>query len=206
MKNLSLVLNVVLLVAVIVLYVMFFSEKKSGMNGSSSSDTSSVNLKIAYINSDSIVKYYEYLKVNSEQLESKSQKMDQDYRNRAMGLQNEMTSYQRNVSSMTLGQARAAEEDLAKKQQNLQMYQQSLQQQIMAEQEKLSKDLYTRVTAFCKKYGKEKGLQLILKYDTSSDVFYGSEPLDITQAVIKGLNDEYEIEKSSSKTDTAKTK
>jgi outer membrane protein len=63
--------------------------------------------------------------------------MDQDYRNRAMGLQNEIAAYQRNVSNMTLGQVKAVEEDLGKKQQNLQMYQQSLSQQLMEEEAKV---------------------------------------------------------------------
>src|SRR5688500_11081347 len=118
MKNLSLILNVVLLVAVIILYVLHFSGPGKVESRSSGSDTSPVDLKVAYINSDSVLKYYDYLKVNRDQLETKTKKMDQDLRNRTVGLQNEITAYQRNVSGMTLGQARAAEEDLGKKQQN----------------------------------------------------------------------------------------
>jgi len=145
MKNLSLILNIVLLVAVVFLYVLHFSPKKVD-SISSSSDTSTLNLKLAYIQSDSVLKHYEYLKINRDQMEAKTKKMDQDLRNRTAGLQNEITAYQRNVSSMTLGQARAAEEDLGKKQQNLQMYQQSLQQQLMQEEAKLNKELYDRIT------------------------------------------------------------
>ncbi len=198
MKNLSLILNVVLLVAVIILYVLHFSPRKSVASGSPS-DTSSVDLNIAYINSDSVLKHYDYLKVNRDQLEVKTKKMDSEYRNRAVGLQNEITAYQRNVSSMTLGQARAAEEDLGKKQQNLQLYQQTLQQQLMQEEAKLNKELYDRITTFLKKYGQEKSLQIVLKFDPTSDVLYGGESLDITPDVIKGLNEMYLEEKSGSK-------
>jgi outer membrane protein len=194
MKNLSLILNIVLLVAVIFLYVLHFSPGKVESN-SSSSDTSTVNLSIAYIHSDSVLNHYDYLKVNREQLEAKTKKMDSDYRNRAVGLQNEITAYQRNVSGMTLGQARAAEEDLGKKQQNLQLFQQNLQQQLMQEEAKLNKELYDRITTFLKKYGQEKGLQVVLKFDPTSDVLYGGESLDITPDVIKGLNEAYQEEK-----------
>ena len=196
MKNLSLILNVVLLVAVVILYVLHFSGDGKVESRSSVSDTSAVNLKVAYINSDSVLKYYDYLKVNRDQLEAKTKKMDQDLRNRTVGLQNEITAYQRNVSGMTLGQARAAEEDLGKKQQNLQLYQQSLQQQLMQEEAKLNKELYDRITRFLKEYGEEKGLQVVLKFDPTSDVLYGGESLDITQDVIKGLNESYKTEKS----------
>jgi outer membrane protein len=207
MKNLSLVRNVVLLVAVIILYVLHFSGTKVESTASPA-DTSSVNLKFAYITSDSVLKHYEYLKVNRDQLESKTKKMDQDLRNRTEGLRNEINAYQRNVSSMTLGQARATEEDLGKKQQNLQLYQQSLQQQLMQEEARLNKELYDRITVFLKKYGQERGLQVVLKFDPTSDVLFGSPGLDITDDVIKRLNAEYQLEKKGSpaKTDTTKTK
>jgi outer membrane protein len=198
MKNSSLVLNIVLLIAVIVLYVLHFSGKKSGTSSFDADDTTKVNLEIAYITSDSVLKYYEYLKVNKERLEAKTKQMDQDYRNRAIGLQGEINAYQRNVNSMTLGQVRATEEDLAKKQQNLQMYQQSLTQQLMEEEAKLNKELYDRVTAFLKVYAQEKNLRVVLKYDPTSDLLYGNRALDITQDVIKGLNEEYANEKNPS--------
>lgn len=207
MKNLSLILNIVLLVAVIILYVLHFSGRKIE-SSSSPSDTSTFDLKIAYINSDSVLKHYEYLKVNREHLETKTKKMDQDLRNRTEGLRNEINAYQRNVSAMTLGQARATEEDLGKKQQNLQLYQQSLQQQLMQEEARLNKELYDRITVFLKKYGQERGLQVVLKFDPTSDVLYGGAGLDITPEVIKRLNEEYQVEKKGglAKADSTKAK
>ncbi len=196
MKNLSLILNIVLLVAVAFLYVLHFTDPGKVERTASASDTSTVNLKLAYIHSDSVLEHYEYLKVNREQLEAKTKKMDQDLRSRTVGLQNEINAYQRNVTSMTLGQARAAEEDLGKKQQNLQMYQQSLQQQLMQEEAKLNRELYERITTFLKAYGQERGLQVVLKFDPTSDVLYGGEALDITEEVIAGLNEAYALEKA----------
>lgn len=205
MKNLSLALNAVLLVAVGILFFLHFS---SGKPESSAGSANAGDLTIAYIKSDSVLKYYEYLKVNKVVLEEKTKKMDQDYRNRAIGLQNEIAAYQRNVSSMTLGQVRATEEDLGKKQQNLQMFQQSLGQQLMEEEAKLNKELYERITTYLKKYGKDKGLQIVLKYDPTSDVLFAGDALDISQDVITGLNAEYQQEKSgvAPKADSTATK
>lgn len=206
MKNLPLILNIVLLVAVAVLFFLHFSPKTAQPSAGAFTDPG--DLKVAYIKSDSVLKYYEYLKVNKKQLEDKQQKMEADFRNRAMGLKNEIDAYQRNVSNMTLGQVKAVEEDLGKKQQNLQMYQQSLGQQLAEEEAKLNKELYDRITAYLKKYGVDKGLQVVLKYDPTSDVLFAGEALDISQDVIKGLNDEYTAEKSGGpvKADSTKTK
>ncbi len=194
MKNLPLILSTVLLVAVGVLYYLHFSAK--GSKSSNSANVQVGDLTIAYINSDSVLKYYDFLKDNKVVLESKTKQMDTDYRNRAQSLQNEITAYQRNQSNLTIGQARALEEDLTKKQQNLQMYQQRLSQELMAEESKLNKELYDRITIFLKKYSQENGLQVVLKFDPTSDVLFGAEALDITTVVVKGLNEAYTSEKS----------
>jgi outer membrane protein len=195
MKNLSLILNAVLLVAVIVLFYLHFASSKPAATASSE-PANLGDSKIAYIRSDSVLKNYEYLKVQGQALEAKRNKMEQDYRNRAVGLQNEIAAYQRNVSSMTLGQVRATEEDLGKKQQNLQLYQQSLSQQLGEEEAKLQKELYDRITVYLKKYGVEKGLQVVLKFDPTSDVLYAVDGLDISKEVTEGLNTEYKGEKA----------
>ncbi|MEO5975689.1 MAG: OmpH family outer membrane protein [Chryseolinea sp.] len=193
MKNLSLILNVVLIAAVAILFYLHFTGRKSANSSTHSIEPG--DLKIAYIRSDSVLKNYDYLKINRTQLEEKSKKMDQDYRNRAIGLQNEIAAYQRNVNSMTLGQVKATEEDLGKKQQNLQMYQQTLSQQLMDEEAKLNKELYERITVYLKKYGSDKNLQFVLKVDQSSDILYAGESMDISTDVTVGLNTEYQSEK-----------
>jgi len=204
MKNLSLILNIVLLVAVGVLYYLHFSASK-GPAASGSSATPG-DVRIAYINSDTILKYYDYHKASMEIMEAKAKRLEQDFRNRAQGLQNEFAAYQRNVNSMTLGQVKATEEDLQKKQQNLQMYQQSLNQEVMNDEARMNKELYDRITAFLRKYGQEKGLQVVLKYDPSSDLLMGSDALDISKDVIQGLNDDYKNQKAGVKTDSTSVK
>ncbi len=206
MKNLSLILNAVLLVAVGVLFYLHFASTKPATTTSGTGIAGDV--KIAFINSDSVLKHYAYLEANKKVLEEKTKKLEQEYRNRAIGLQNEITSYQRNVTSMTMGQVKAVEEDLGKKQQNLQLYQQSLGQQLAEEEGKLNKELYDRITAFLKKYGTEQGYNIVLKFDPTSDVLFAGEALNISDAVTKGLNDEYAAEKSGAgvKPDSTATK
>jgi outer membrane protein len=199
MKNLSLALNIILLVAVAVLYVLYFSGRKSGSQTASSSDTSIVDLKIAYINSDSVLKHYEFFNETRDGLEKKAKAMEQDFQNRYNDLQSEAQAYERNVNNMTYGQVQSAKENLAKKENNLRVFQQSLQQAVMNDETKMNKELYDRVTEFLKGYSKEKGIQVVLKYDPSSDVLYGGSALDITNQVIDGLNAAYKHEKTNPK-------
>ena len=205
MKNISLILNVVLLVAVAVLYYLHFSGNKATSVSSDSGIPS--DIRIAYVNADSLAKHYDYLKETRDIMEAKTKRLDQDFQKRAQGLQNEFTAYQRNVNNMTLGQVKATEEDLAKKQQNLQMYQQRLSQEVMQDEARINRELYDKVTAYLGKYGKEKGIQFILKFDNTSYVLHAASALDVTSDVIKGLNEEYKTTKGGAvKTDSTSVK
>jgi outer membrane protein len=189
MKNVSLALNAVLLIAVAVLYYFQFSNGSNAETATSSGSTTPG--KIAYINTDSVLKYYEFTKVNNDKLQTKAQRLQDDLKSRAIALQGEINDYQRNRGSLTIGQAQAVEEGLGRKEQNFRMAQETATQEIQMEQAKLSQDLYDKITTFLKKYAQEQGIEVVLKYDATSDLWYGSQPLDISKQVIEGLNTEY---------------
>ena len=202
MKNVSLALNAVLLIAVAVLYYLQFSGSKS--TSTSTGPTTPSN--IAYINTDSVLKYYEFTKVNNEKLQDRAKRLQDDLKNRATALQGEINDYQRNRGSLTIGQAQAVEEGLARKEQNFRMAQETAGQEIQMEQAKLSQDLYDKITAYLKKYSQENGLQVVLKFDGTSDLWYGADGLDISTQVIEGLNAEYKASTTPVKGDSTAAK
>lgn len=185
------IINVVLAVALAVLYYLHFSSNSSAASPESNAAGIQGDLKIAYINADSVLTHYEYYKVNRDKLEAKSKKLDADLNTRAQGLQREITSYQNTAGSLTRGQAMALEEDLTKKQQNLRVYQERLAQELAIEENKFNKELYDRITAYLKEYGTQNGIHAVLKFDLTSDLLYAGDAIDITKDVIVGLNDNY---------------
>lgn len=199
MKNVSLALNAVLLVAVAVLFYLHFSSRPAAETTNGAADVDLSNVKIAFINSDTLSAKYEFVKVNLTKLEAEGKKLEGELQARANGLQREFEDYQRNRNSLTIGQAQAVEEGLLKKRQNLEMYQQTLSQQMLEKQGQASEELYNKVTAFLKKYGEEHGLHVVLKYNAASDVLYGTSAMDITNDVVNALNAEYKAETVAAK-------
>lgn len=195
-KYLLLGLNIVLLIAVAVLFYLQFANTTE-IEDLESADLLDTELSVAYINSDSLLSNYEFFNDLAAQLETKRQKLEAEYQNRAQGLQREIEQFQRNVNNMTIGQGRAVEEDLMKKQQNLMQYQERLRQQLLQEEAQLNEKLYQRVSEFLKTYGKENNLKLVLTYQKGSGVLYADDSLNITEPVIAGLNREYEAENNS---------
>jgi len=202
MKNVPIALSGLSLVAVAVLFYLHFSTKPQA---SEQTVQLSGDLKVAYINSDSVLKYYDYYKDVRLRFEAKGKKLDQDLQNRAQSLQGEIGAYQRNVSTMTIGQAKAVEEDLGKKQQNFRLYQQSIEQDLSNEQAKVNGELYGNITTYLKTYAADKGLLAVLKFDQTSDLLYGNPGVDITNDVVKGLNEVYQ-QKQVAKKDSVSTK
>jgi outer membrane protein len=210
-KNLSLVLNVILLIAVGVLYVLHFTggEKNEAITEVQASvGTSSALRQLAYVNSDSLLQNYDYFKDKANELEAKRAKLEAEYTNRAQGLQNEINDFQRNVQNMTMAQARAVEENLTQKQQNLIRYQQTLQQELMNDENLVNNELYDNVANYLEEYGRKNNLQLVLTYTKGSGVLYANDSLDITQEVIVGLNAEYNKKnnKQTNNNDTTEAK
>jgi outer membrane protein len=195
MKNLSLILNGVLFVAVATLFFLHFSGKKS--TSGSTSPGSPSNLKIAYVNFDSLLVHYDFFKDNRDILEAKGKKLEQDLRSRAQGFQGDVEAFQRNAGNLTPNQSRDLQEQLGKKEQNLQLYQQSLQKEMSDDQLRLGQNIYAKLSTFLKKYGEANGLEAVFKFDSSSDVLFGSPGLDITKDVVAGLNTDYKAEKSN---------
>ncbi|HEY5690533.1 MAG TPA: OmpH family outer membrane protein [Cyclobacteriaceae bacterium] len=206
MKNFSLVINIVLALAVAVLYYLHFATKPASGSNAGASSGYSGDLKLAYINSDTVLKYYDYFKVSREKLEAKGKQMDTDFRNRAQGLQREISNYQNTVANLTIGQARALEEDLTKKQQNLRVYQESLAQELSIEESNLNQELYRNITTYLKDYGTQNGIQIVFKFDPSSDLLFVGDSLNITNDIIKGLNESYSKNTSPAKKDSTKVK
>ncbi len=195
-NNISIGLNVVLLIAVVVLYVLHFSADSDSHESAESSTVEPSNLSIAYINSDSLLKNYNFFKELEKRLIEKREKLNIEYQNRAEGLQKEFATFQSTAGNMTINQARAVEEDLRKKQQNLMMYQEQLGQQLMQEEGKMNADLYDKVSDYLHVYGSNKNLQIVLTYTKGSGVLYANEGLDITDQILAGLNEAYDVEQS----------
>lgn len=200
MKYFSIILNLILLVAVIVLFVLHFSDKRSATTDPAQSVSDTImpeKVVIVYINEDSLLENYQYFKELAANLEKKRKNLESDYTSKAQGLQTEISNYQRNARNMTMSQAQAVEEDLVRKQQNLLRYQETLSQDMMKEEAEVNRQLYERVSDYLKGYAQKNGYTVVLNYKPGSVLLYGHEAMDVTKEVVQGLNDAFENSKNT---------
>ena len=188
MKNLSLILNGILIIAVAFLYYDEFADSDNPEEAVNNNELSLENLSIAYVNSDTLLTNYNYYEEVSNKLDEKRLQLQQEYTRRAEGLQKQIEDYQRTMTNLTIAQARAVEEDLGRKRQNLLQYQETISQELMREEAAITQELYEKVSSYLKTYGDNNNLQVVLTYSAGSGLLYANDALNITDQVIIGLN------------------
>lgn len=197
MKNISLVLNAVLILAVIVLFILVLGSKKNStvegiIRGNDS--TFSNRLPIAYINIDSLLLNYQFAKESNENLMKRQEDSRLDLNVKARQLQAEMADFQKKLQNNAfLSRERAEQEQgrLMRKEQDLQQLNAKLSQELMDVQQKVSEQLRDSINIFLKEYNKDKKFELILSNTSSDNILIANDAYDITKEVTEELNKRY---------------
>lgn len=148
--------------------------------------------KIVFVNSDSLLTKYEYFKDLKVKFEGKTKNAQADMQAKGQAFQREVAQYQQTAGTLAADVRKATEERLARKQQELQTYQQNAGGALQNEQATENEKLYDKVATYLKGYAKEKGYKMVLTYSkANSAILFADESLDVTSEVIKGLNAEY---------------
>jgi outer membrane protein len=62
---------------------------------------------------------------------------------------------------------------------------------VQKEDQELTNKVLDTVNDYLKRYGKEKGYRIILAATQYGNIVYAQDGIDITEEVMKGLNDEF---------------
>ncbi|HZX59403.1 MAG TPA: OmpH family outer membrane protein [Mucilaginibacter sp.] len=152
--------------------------------------------KIVFINQDTLVFKYEYAKDMRKRLEDKGKSAQNDVGSRQQALQREGADYQRNANTMSADQRSSTEQRLQREAQEFQQYQQNAGAQLQGEQSDEMKKLYDKLYTFTKQYAKDNGYKMVLTFQTgNTNLLYADPSLDVTNDVVKKINDAYAKEK-----------
>jgi len=170
---------------------------KNDSNAVSKESQGSNKDKIVYLNSDSLSEKYQYFKDIKSKLENKVKKAQADLQAKSAAFQREVADYQKNAATMSAADRQATEQKLARKQDELARLDQTASSSLAKDESEEFNNVYNKITEFLKKHASDNGYKLVLTYSKSNPtVLYADPSLEITNEVIKQLNDEY---KSSNK-------
>lgn len=155
------------------------------------------DLKIAYIQTDSVINKFDFFIAKSGEIAEKGKRYEGELASRARGFEQEVTSFQSTANTMTINQARAKEEELVQKERNLVTYRDNVMQELSADENKLYNEVYDMIQIYLKEYAQDNDLEMILSYTRGGGVWYADNALDITNSVISGINEDLKKKQSS---------
>jgi outer membrane protein len=201
MKNLSLIINAILFVALLILYVLFFKSNKgseSNVNAALSDNKSMTKGGIVYINIDSVLNNYAMNVDLQTELQKKLQVSEDQLASQEKNFRKEADDFQYKVDRhlITSADAEEVQKRLMKKQQDLYQLQQELQAKLAEEQQVAQRKVLNSIMEYLQSLEASKNYQFVLGTTFGGNVLYANENLNITHEVVKGINEKYQTSKA----------
>ncbi|PKO98772.1 MAG: hypothetical protein CVU13_08600 [Bacteroidetes bacterium HGW-Bacteroidetes-8] len=195
MKNASTITNIILSVAVIVLFILHFTSKP-GTNGTSEASQSEFAAAgdIVFIQIDSLINQYDMFNDLRSEFESKAQTIQSDLNKRSRTFENDVKDFQQKVQKglITRSQAEAQQQTLAQREQELQGYAQQKQSEMSEEEAVLYRKVFDALSSYLKILNEQKRYSLIISTTGATNTILDGDPsLNITKMVVDGMNQEY---------------
>ena len=194
MKNGMLVLNLVLLIAVVILFYLHFSTGNSSSaktpTTKQQASTSQQNFKIAYFEMDSLEASFSMVKDVKAELGKREDAVNGELSGMEKRYQNKIAQYQQQGATMNQVQSEAAQKDVMQMQQTIQSRKQTLDQEYQDFYMRKMKDVKSKIEAFLEDYNNTKGYTYIFAYEPGL-FYYRDTAYNITADVVKGLNSQY---------------
>ena len=151
------------------------------------------DMKIAFVEVDSIMSQYKYCKEYSLVLQKKSNTARNTLAAKSKQLQAAAANFQQKLQNNGFAsreQAASVQAAIQRQDQDLQELQNRLGSELDAETAKFNKSLRDSIQNFLKDYNKTKKYDLIIS-KAGDNILYADKKHDITQDVINGLNKRY---------------
>lgn len=193
MKNLSYAINGVLAVAIIILFILFFTSKKDTTDTPSLKfeNDSTVSLPIAYVNIDSVLTHYNYAKEASDALMKKTESSRASISQKQKQVANEQQEFNRKLQNNAfLSQERAEQEygRIQKLTADLEQMATRLDNELTMEQMKVNNQLADSVRTCIKEFNKTANYHIIFSNSGLDNILYAKDSYDITNKVVELLN------------------
>ena len=198
MKNTPLILSVIALVAVVALGILQLlgGNSKTGTPVVTGTETVAEKGAVVYFNIDRVLNEYDMANDLSSVVQTKVQGIQQEITRRGNSLQKKMNDFQEKLDKglITRSVAEVQAQKLQQEENEFNNYAAQKQQEMAEEQQVMMNQIGNAIKEFLDKFNAEKQFALIIS--TQGDILpapvvAGDPSLDITEALIAGLNEEY---------------
>ncbi len=192
--------NSVLAFAVIVLFVLHFKKPVQDHHISNTPSAAVAAIpsgSIVYVNVDTLQKKFDMYSDHKGQFLDKQKRMEAEFVTKSKAYETKVRDYQEKAQKGLLlrSEAEKAEQQLMQEQQTILHMRETMSAQLMEEEQVMNRKITFAITDFLKEYNSDGRYQYIFSYMFGGNILYVPASLDITNDVLKGLNDQYAAQK-----------
>ena len=195
MKNTSLILSIISLVAVVAFGIVSLTKggKTAAQAEGEAVEAVACEGAIVYIDLDRILMEYDMANDLRSVVETKVQNIQAEVNRRGTKLEKDVKAFQEKMEKglMTRSVAEVQGQKLQQQEQDFNVYAAQKQQEIQEAQVVMMNQLGDAIKTFLDKYNEEKQYAMILTNQGGAPVITGDAALNITDDVLAGLNEEY---------------
>jgi outer membrane protein len=183
--------NGIMFVAIVALFVLFFSHKNCCSVAPVATIEPDSQLTVAYVRMDSLLLNYDQYKAMSEELLKQEESARATLNQKAAELQRDMEDFQKKLENrafLSEERARSEQERIVKKQQDLQQLNAKMEQDLLMKQKQMNDRLGLAIDSVITEYNKEKAYTYILSTAGSDNILYGNPACNVTGEILELLN------------------
>ena len=197
MKNNSTLIHVILALAVIGLYVLYFTGNKNGQSKQPTTESQEKNapIKVAFVKLDSVLANYDLAKELNDDFNSKQDAYTKEYGQKRIDFEKQANAFQEKVQRggfLTQERAMQERDRLLGMQQEIQKLDYDLSNKLQGMQQKINQQVIDSISNYVKIYNADKKYDMIF---SSANLLEGSDQHNITREVISALNKRYHAAK-----------
>ena len=192
------VINAVLFVLIAVLYFIQFSNTENIPAGEKELTIQPINegsLNIAFVNSDTVSKYYEFAKKIQKTLTTKRSEAERQIKSKYFAYENLVQEFEKASPIMGDREKMEKAQKIRLLEQEIMQVEQQLSEQVSREELELTQSYIEKTNDYMQEIGKTLGYDYVMSYRIGGAMLYANERHDITTEIIKLLNERYESSK-----------
>ena len=200
-KSTHQILYIILFVLLAVLYFIQFSSSTKTENIPTVEKELAIQplneggLNIAFVNSDTVSKYYEFAKKIQKTLTTKRSEAEGQIKSKYFAYESLVQEFEKASPIMGDREKMEKAQKIRLLEQEIMQVEQQLSEQVSRQELELTQSYIVKTNDYMQEIGKTLGYDYVMSYRVGGAMLYANERHDITNEIIKLLNERYESSK-----------
>ena len=200
-KSTHQILYIILFVLLAVLYFIQFSSSTNTENIPTVEKELAIQplnkggLNVAYVNSDTVSKYYEFAKKIQKTLTTKRSEAEGQIKSKYFAYESLVQEFEKASPIMGDREKMEKAQKIRLLEQEIMQVEQQLSEQVSRQELELTQSYIVKTNDYMQEIGKTLGYDYVMSYRVGGAMLYANERHDITNEIIKLLNERYESSK-----------